>query len=265
MAPGAALFLQPHYDDVALSCGATVARYARAGCAPALVTVFASEVVHAMVGDFAAWKHARWQLHDVDAVVDTRRREDAAAAQVLGATLRWLGLPDAIYRVGRYRSDAELYGPLREEEKALASHLAQELKHLPEWREGNQVFVPLGVGSHVDHQLVFEAGRCLAAFGVQVWAYEDLPYGIHSPEALDARLAQVGAAVGPAIHLPAEETLLAKLEAVACYASQLPVIFRFTSDYREALRVHAQSTGGGVPAERFWPVAAPAALSSSPP
>lgn len=254
MEPRPALFLQPHYDDVALSCGGTVARYARAGLGPAMVTVFASEVVDAMVGEFAAWKHARWRLHDVDAVVDTRRREDAAAAQVLGAAPRWLGLPDAIYRVGRYGSDAELYGTLHGEEKALAALLAQELRHLPEWREGNQVVVPLGVGSHVDHQLVFEAGRQLAAVGVEVWAYEDLPYGIHSPRALGTRLAQLGPAVGAAVHLPVGETIDAKLDAIACYASQVPVLFRFTPDFREAVRAHAEAVGDGAPAERFWPV-----------
>jgi len=51
---GRAIFLQPHYDDAALSCGGLIAALADAGCEPAVATVFACEVVPDMVGDFAA-------------------------------------------------------------------------------------------------------------------------------------------------------------------------------------------------------------------
>lgn len=250
--PRPALFVQPHYDDAALSCGGTIAAFARAGFAPAVITVFASEVVDSMVGDFAAWKHARWQLTDVDQVVATRRDEDARAAAILGAGLRWLGLPDAIYR-DRYASDAQLYGSLHPDEMALADHLAEELAQLPEWRPGNAVFVPLAVGSHVDHLLVFEAGLRLAARGFDVWAYEDLPYAIHTPQGVAARLAQArGHTVEGEDRFDIAATLDAKLDAIACYASQLPVIFRFTDDFRCAMAAHAASAADGRPAERFW-------------
>ncbi|MBA2964232.1 MULTISPECIES: PIG-L deacetylase family protein [Ramlibacter] len=255
LAPRYALFLQPHYDDVALSCGGTAAAWSAAGCAPSIVTVFASEVVHAMVGELAAHKHARWKLDDPDAVHAKRREEDARAAAVLGCGIRWLGLPDAIYRGDRYPDDGALYGPLHPEEVALATHLADELLELPEWRAGAQVFVPLGVGDHVDHQLAFEAGRQLAARGVEVWAYEDLPYGIHTPAALDRRLAQLVEVVGPAETVTVTDTLERKLAAIGAYGSQVPVIFRFTDDYRGAISGHARSLGsGGAAAERFWRV-----------
>lgn len=253
--PAPALFLQPHYDDVALSCGATTAAWAQAGYEPRIVTVFASELVDGMVGEFAARKHSRWNLQDLDAVQATRRSEDERAATVLGCTVRWLGLPDAIYRGDRYTSDASLYGPLHPEELPLADHLAQEILLLPEWRDGSQVFVPLAVGDHVDHQLVFETGRRLAQRGVDVWAYEDLPYAIHTPAGLSERLRAVdGAVKGPTL-LPIAGTLDRKLDAIAAYASQLPVIFRFTDDYRAAVRGHAVSVGGAEgPVERFWRV-----------
>jgi hypothetical protein len=52
---GPALFIQPHYDDVPLSCGGTVALLARSGHEPHMVTVFASELLPQMVSEFAAW------------------------------------------------------------------------------------------------------------------------------------------------------------------------------------------------------------------
>lgn len=256
--PRKALFLQPHYDDVALSCGATAAAWAAGGAGPAIVTVFASELVHGMVGPFAQWKHQRWGLDDPDAVHRQRRLEDERAATRLGCRIRWLGLPDAIYRGERYASDGALYGDLHPDERPLPEHLAEELMGLPEMAETRQVFVPLALGDHVDHQLVFETGRRLAARGLEVWAYEDLPYGIHSPQGLKRRLARVGDAVGHAVLQRAcHESLQAKLEAIAAYESQVPVIFRFTDDYRAAIEGHARQVGGADgPAERFWPVGA---------
>jgi LmbE family N-acetylglucosaminyl deacetylase len=261
--PQYAFFLQPHYDDVALSCGGTAAAWAAAGCTPQLLTVFASEVVHAMVGELAAHKHARWRIDDPDDVHATRREEDAHAAAELGCAVRWLGLPDAIYRGDRYPDDAALYGPLHPEEFALATHLADELQQLPEWRPGTQVFVPLGVGDHVDHQLVFEAGRQLALRGVEVWAYEDLPYAIHTPGASGRRVAQLGRAIGEPVAVPVGDTLDRKLAAIAAYGSQVPVIFRFTADYRAAVRDHASGVASGTgQAERFWRVLGEAAAAS---
>jgi len=46
-----------------------------------------------------------------------------------------------------------------------------------------------------------------------------------------------------------------KIQAIGCYASQLPVIFRFTADYAAAVRVLAAERGGALgPAERLWPL-----------
>ena len=255
LAPGPALFIQPHYDDVPLSCGGAVALLADGGSKPRMITVFASELVDEMVGEFAAWKHSRWKVADPEQVTAVRRAEDAGAAEVLGCSVRWLGLPDAIYRAGRYNSDSELFGRLRSEELELAEHLADEIRHLPEWDEDTRVFVPLGAGNHVDHQLVFEAGRRLASARVKVYAYEDCPYAIHTPGGVSARLAMLGDAVGEPFTVPIGATLDRRLEAIACYRTQVPVIFRFTSDFREAVGHFARATGGGQgPAERFWPV-----------
>ncbi|WP_183454519.1 PIG-L deacetylase family protein [Microvirga lupini] len=252
---GPSLFIQPHYDDVPLSCGGTLALLAEGGHEPRMVTVFAGELVDEMIGEFAAWKHARWKVKDAEQVLAVRRAEDAEAARALGSSVRWLGLPDAIYRGERYQSDPELFGALKPEERELAAHLAEEIRQLPEWRQGTQVYVPLGIGSHVDHQLVFETGRHLAAAGVKVYAYEDCPYAIHTPAGVEARLTILGDAVGEPVIVPIAKTLQKRLDSIACYRSQVPVIFRFTSDFRKTVTDFALETGSNLgPAERFWPV-----------
>ena len=216
-----AIFIQPHYDDVALSCGGTTAAFAREGCSPHVITVFASELVDDMVGDFAAWKHSRWGVHDHVAVTAIRRKEDKAAANELGASIRWLGTPDAIYRGERYTSDAALYGSLHPAEHTLPEFIADELINLPEWRSEAMVFVPLGVGNHIDHQVVFQCGCVLARKGLEVRAYEDLPYAIHTPSSLDERLREVGERLLGEDRFEITQSLASKLEAVSRYESQL--------------------------------------------
>lgn len=246
-----AIFIQPHYDDVALSCGGTVAMLADAGNRPLILTLFGSEIVDEMVGPFAEWKHDRWKLDDVDAVVATRRQEDWEAADTLGADVRWLGLPDAIYRADRYTSDDQLFGQLKPEELALADHLVEEITNLPEWIDGTRVFVPLGAGDHVDHQLAFELGRGLARSGIEVFVYEDCPYVIHTPEGLTRRLKQVGHSVSPPEKVRIGTYFKRRVEAIARYRSQLPVIFRFTDDFAASLRNFTCADISVGPVEKF--------------
>ena len=87
-----------------------------------------------------------------------------------------------------------------------------------------------------------------------MFAYEDAPYVIHTPEGRARRLGVVGEHLGGPTLYEIEEYLGTKVDAVSCYKSQIPVIFRFTSDFRLALTKHAQQTGIRVAAERFWPV-----------
>ena len=102
----------------------------------------------------------------------------------------------------------------------LALPLAEELQGLSEWRPDNVVFVLLGIGSHINHQPTFEAGRELTTAGLRVFAYDDCPYAIHTPAGLPARLAQVGDAIGESLLVRIEATLDQCLAAIACYASQ---------------------------------------------
>ena len=58
--------------------------------------------------------------------------------------------------------------------------------------------------------------------------------------------------MGEPLLVPIADTLAQRLEAIACYRSQVPVIFRFTQDFRRAVTSFTWEVG---PAERFWPVA----------
>lgn len=257
--PPRAVFLAPHYDDVALSCGGTVAALADAGARPLVVTVFGGEPGGAALTDFARWQHERWGTAEGADTLATRRAEDREAAAILGAETRWLPHFDAIYRGDRYLSDDALFGPLAEDEVPLAERIAADILALPPVADAAALalYVPLALGNHVDHQLAYAAGRLIAARveHARVLAYEDFPYAAQDPQALPERLAALGGELGPVETVDIARTLDRRIAAIAAYRSQLAVIFRYTDDWRVAVATFARRSGDSVtPAERFWPL-----------
>ena len=249
------LFLAPHYDDVALSCGGTVAALADAGERPLIVTVFGGEPTTTDLTAFARWQHERWGTGAGDTIA-TRLAEDRAAAASLGCETRTLPFLDAIYRGEGYLSDAALFGPILAADASLAGQIAATIAALPEVTPSAlpTVYVPLAIGDHVDHQLVYRAGQLLAARGWRAFAYEDFPYAVLG-DAAARRRATVKGEVGPPELRSIAATLSRRIAAIAAYRSQLPVIFRFTDDWRAAVAESARAPGGGGGAvEHFWPL-----------
>ncbi len=253
------VFLAPHYDDVALSCGGTVAALADGGHRPLVATVFGGTPAPTDLTAFARWQHERWGTGERDTIA-VRLAEDHAAAAVLGSDSRVLPFLDAIYRGEHYLSDAALFGPVAADDTPLIRRIADTIAAWPTLRDppAATVYVPLGGGNHVDHQIVFEVGRILAARGCRVLAYEDFPYAVQG-EATTRRLAVVAGMVGPPLLVPIAATLERRISAIAAYGSQLPTIFRFTDDWPASVAGHAREIGGaGSPVERFWPLEVPA-------
>lgn len=249
------LFLAPHYDDVALSCGGTVAALVDAGEYPLIVTVFGGEPASTDLTAFARWQHERWGTDHGDTVA-TRLAEDREAAAYLGCATQTLPFLDAIYRGDSYLSDEALFGPLLPSDAPLIAAVVAAIVDLGGRAADTVVYVPLGIGEHVDHQVVYRAGRALAAEGWRVLAYDDFPYAILG-DAIARRSTRVAGEVGPPVLRPIEGTLDRRIAAIGAYRSQLPVIFRFTDDWRAAVTASATAlTSGGRPAERFWPVLA---------
>lgn len=246
------VFLAPHYDDVALSCGGTVALLAERGVTPLVVTVFGGEPAPATLTEFARWQHARWGTGEQDTLA-VRRAEERAAATILGYETRWLEYQDAIYRGERYLSDEALFGPLAADEAPLVDAVAATLAAVPEVEAGGALYVPLAAGNHVDHQVVYLVGRRLAARGARVLAYEDFPYAALD-DALARRLATVSAELGAPELVAIAATLPRRLAAIAAYHSQLAVIFRFWADMPSAVEDYVRRVGEGTPAERYWPL-----------
>ena len=258
--PARHLFLSPHYDDVPLSAGATVRLLADRGLAPETLVVFASEPDRDRpLSAFAEAMHERWGL-TANEVIAGRQAEEAAAAAVLGAQTAVLPFRDAIYRGDSYLSNEDLFGSPVTEEASLPSEIATSLGLADSPDATIRIYAPLGVGKHVDHQIVHLAAQELAGRGWDVWFYEDIPYALR-PMALDARLAELGATtpLEPVSSVPAQSTWEQKIDAILRYPSQLETVFleyvgvgTTREEISEALSSYAARAGAGVMVERFW-------------
>jgi LmbE family N-acetylglucosaminyl deacetylase len=243
-----------------LSAGATVRLLANHDLAPETLVVFGSEPDQDRpLSAFAEAMHERWGL-TANEVIAGRQAEETAAAAVLGARTRVLPFRDAIYRGDFYLSDDDLFGSPATEERSLPAAVAASLDLARSPDAATRIYAPLGVGKHVDHQIVHLAAKELAEQGWDVWFYEDIPYAL-KPGALDARLGEVRATtrLAPVAHVPAQSVWDQKIDAILCYPSQLETVFlqyvgigTTREEISDALSAYATQVGDSVMVERFW-------------
>ncbi len=181
------LVLSPHLDDAVLSCGALLAAVADR-CPVVVATVFtaAGPPPHT----FAARRFLRGG--DSGALYAARRREDVDVLSALGVKPVHLGFPDALFRRRRlpgaaarvlpelthryptYRYDIARGRRARGDRTLVGEIAAAVGAHAAAAR---LILCPLGVGRHVDHLLVRDAGTRLPG---RIVHYSDFPYDRHA-------------------------------------------------------------------------------------
>jgi LmbE family N-acetylglucosaminyl deacetylase len=256
------IFLSPHYDDIALSCGGAAALVSQQSREPVIALIFGSEPDRNLkLTQFAESMHRQWGM-EAHEVIAGRRHEEAAATAILGARDQFLPFLDAIYRGDRYTNDPQLFGRLADdkEEKELPSKiiLSLGLEGYPD--DTTLIYAPLATGNHVDHQVAFLAGKYLAEAGWDVLFYEDLPYALKRG-ALDQRVSEIGSRLSESAIVDVSSVWQAKIDAIMAYPSQLGVIFGYVAtgatreEIEAIMRSYAMEVGGDTLAERFWKLA----------
>ena len=192
----------------------------------------------------------RWWSLPPGEVMARRRAEDLEANRRLGAEPLHLDFPEAPYRTGTdgrilYGDLASLFGELRADDlpwqEALADRIAEVAAGLGPDAE---VLGPLGVGHHVDHQLV---RRALDRVRPDAALYEEFPY--NEWKFFAVRRALGGAAGWVPESLPLDAGLLERRrQAILAYTSQVRPMFRTEGRLAKQLRRAARRSGG----ERIW-------------
>jgi LmbE family N-acetylglucosaminyl deacetylase len=196
-----------------------------------------------------------------------RRIEDERYAYFAEASIVFLDLPDAVFR--GYVGDDQLLGAPREDDIRPFDLIRREIDRL----EPQQVYLPLGIGGHVDHLLCREAGIALLAeadrwvmpgpeYAGTVVFYEDFPYAYWNdfrhldqlgPDALAGVPSRVS--VFP-VYADIDDQIERKITGINIYQSQLERLFDGPREMANAVRSYGVATGisGDIagPAERYW-------------
>jgi LmbE family N-acetylglucosaminyl deacetylase len=200
-------------------------------------------------------------------VMAKRRLEDERYALFAEASLVFLDLPDAVFR--GYEGDDELLATPRDDDDAPYDVLRREIDRL----EPQKLYLPLGVGNHVDHQLCRDVGTRLLAEGRRwvmpgpdyagiVTFYEDSPYAWWNDfERIEELPAGVfddlpgDVAISPE-YADITDQLERKVSGIAIYESQMNRLFGGKADMGRQTRAYGRKVallaGGGGAAERYW-------------
>jgi LmbE family N-acetylglucosaminyl deacetylase len=238
-----AVYLSPHLDDAALSCGGQIAARARAGERVLVLTLFTGDEPSGATSGLIESLHGLFGLSRD--VVARRRAEDERACAILGAEPRHAGVPEAIYRrdgAGAFLYDTlgSIFSTPSPAERGTIETLAEILVA---FRGSAAVFAPLGVGGHVDHRLTRSAAEAVLDDLVY---YEEMPY-VERWGALRPALGRRGDWRPEIVRLESAD-LDAKVAACLAYSSQIEGLYRTAGRLESGLRRRAAKLGG----ERLW-------------
>jgi LmbE family N-acetylglucosaminyl deacetylase len=200
-------------------------------------------------------------------LIARRRLEDERYAYFAEASIVFLDVPVATFR--GYETEEQILGAPREGDIRIGDVLRREIDRL----EPQQVYLPLGVGGHVDHQLCREAGVDLLRAGDRwvmpgpdyagtVVFYEDFPYALWNDfRMIDQLGPEAFAGLPSSVSLfPAftdiSDQIERKITGISIYESQVDRLFDDKRQMADAVRSYGAALGalGDVagPAERYW-------------
>jgi LmbE family N-acetylglucosaminyl deacetylase len=256
------LFLSPHPDDTALSCGGTIYHLRQAENQQCVILTVMSGDPPANLPDTPHVRelHQRWQAGEDP--MATRRSEDEQAATVLSAkTIIHTSLPDCVYRLASdgsalYPGRDDIFGDVHPQDSAYPALLATPL---PFGEEVTHVYAPLGAGHHVDHQIIRDWALNLKQQhpDLNLLFYEDYPYS-EKPLEVEKALAYYDVPLKLEPRILREIDVMVKLTALQHYESQISTFWGSVAEMDERVRAYMGNAGASVgvqaPVERFWRV-----------
>lgn len=255
------LYVSPHLDDAALSCGGRISRDIASGDDVLVLNIFTADPPEEGLSPLAARYHGEWS--NGSSSYQVRRQEDVAAMRALRCRYINAGLLDAIYRRGDdgevYQSNLELFAKSTPAwDFTVREQIRTTLARMFQSRHWTTVYAPLGVGGNVDHIQVRDALLSLRKDipNTEIMLYEEIPYVLgrypwpeydsteealkRSPLSLEADVASV--------------SLDDKKLAIDAYTSQLQGLFGSMEAAIQKVEAYATRLGSGSPAEQAFRV-----------
>lgn len=177
------LFLSPHLDDAILSCGAYIYKLIQNNSKVIIATVFSGSIESHHLSPLARSFHSNCKLGD-DAMY-VRRLEDKNASKFIKADSMYLNLHECLYRRNkdgqhRYLKRSDIFNANINMEKDTIDKVILVLSDKLRLNSFEEIYIPIGIGRHIDHLILREAIETLYA---QIYRnmekinyYEDIPY-----------------------------------------------------------------------------------------
>jgi len=252
--PQVHVIISPHFDDGIFSCGATAYQLAVAQHSVIIMTIMGGLHQGPLPQTpILADLHRRWQAGEDP--LRQRKTEDERATQSLGLECMHVPLPDCVYRLAGglplYPSEESLFGAVHPAD--YAPRLLDGIQ-TPELETATHVYLPLGVGNHVDHQIVRAWGMTQARQipnRASLRFYAEFPYS-NAERATKQALDGLNFRLEPVPNPVSEAAMRAKIDAIACYESQLSTFWANHQDLEDDVRRAFRDPASGGSVEWFW-------------
>lgn len=216
-----ALFISPHIDDIAFSLGGILLKF---------ITRYPTFIVNV----FSTSRYAYRTTHsNSESVTRMRTQEERLFNQATACDTVSLGFQDA--SMLNHTDTSEVYTNFYDRRyKSVCTALQQQLSQL----RPTYLFVPLSLGGHIDHKMVFDiiTHRTRYSSATQIFYYEDLPYAYFESEERRQAYMQKRLLKGLVRHrIDITAQMACKLKNAHLYASQV------TGETICALKKHART------------------------
>jgi LmbE family N-acetylglucosaminyl deacetylase len=226
------IYLSPHPDDAALSCGGTIVSRNNEGKRQLVVTLCTAipDCVQQM-----------WSI---------RLIEEKHGMDTLGTDCLMGNILDAPFRHNSYKGDSLFELP--QSDDTMLNETMFILDRLAQQNRNALLHAPLGVGNHVDHVNAFNAAQ-------KSWPqekllfYEDIPYTVHDPDAIEKRIVAIGKKMDLET-VDISDSFDKKMDAVSKYRSQVCFLFDTNNIALTVLKTEAQRVLPDGLGERFWKI-----------
>ncbi|WP_117161172.1 PIG-L deacetylase family protein [Paraliobacillus sp. X-1268] len=215
------LIMSPHIDDAFLSLGGTIHLLSSKGVDIKVVNVFSKT-------NFSI----KPSMTDIQRI---RRNEEMLNANLVrnissnnNIDVEFLGIPDAVMR-GHKVNDVLDYprGNTHMEEYSLKTELVSIIKNLIKTNKKSTIFIPLGIGNHIDHVILRDA------------FFESMPTGYNKQVILGYEEQPYSFIRSTTVEIPKEKEVLftidpkVKAAIVRNYSSQIHEVEKFIKSLEE--------------------------------
>jgi LmbE family N-acetylglucosaminyl deacetylase len=240
--------IEPHMDDAALSVGGRLLNR-RGRCRITILSVV-------KWSNFTSYLLSSRNALTVAEVTTLREQESALAARLLGAghlCLDWSDAPIRLLAAERwstatmetFKQDPGAFVHLFPNQQDV-SQIAEKLKRALAALSPDEIWIPMGLGDHVDHRTTRSACLRMLADSPEMFSkipvemYEEIPYerAVAQAAQIESALASTGTRLSKGVE-DITDSFDEKLRAVSVYASQFKLSYMETR-----LREAAQRVGG---------------------